>query len=110
MKEEDVNERNLDFANFPQANSCENRKGKDKIVFIEEEGDKEQGDRALQNKVIQLNAADAKTCNLKCKEGYYAKQRDARGDGNVANFKCRPVGDQTKRLGQSRNPLQCSSA
>ena len=115
LKKEDVDARNLDYEEFPQqAPTCENRKNKDGPVFIGEEGDDGKGEQALQNKVIELNAADDKTCNLWCKEGYYARAKqigdDDLGDGNVANFKCSPDSDQTKRLGKSRDPLSCSSA
>ena len=114
MKKADVDARDLDYDNFPQANSCGDRKNKGGPVFIEEEGDKSQGELAQQNKVIELNADDEDTCNLWCKEGYYAKNEkigdDDLGNGNVANFKCAPVSDKAKRLGQSRKPLSCSSA
>ena len=111
MKKEDVDARDLDYEEFPQqAPTCENRKNKDGPVFIGEEGDDGKGEQALQNKVIELNAADDKTCNLWCKEGYYQKTQSGKGDGNQAIVECKVNSDSQKRLGILQDPLTCESA
>ena len=106
LTKDDVAEKgyHLDFDNFPQDDSCENRRNTEPVA-VDEDGT---GTKVAKNEVIKLEATT--TCNLQCTEGYYQVAQTGKGDGNKAKVECKPNPDRRKRLGDLQDPLTCKSA